>query len=194
MDGQRVTRVGRDNQPAPGMVLDLGTTSLFAGLVDLETGSTLAVCSKTNMQRVYGADVLSRLTYALQEVDGLNRLRQVLINNLNTMITEIFAQAGLDPQALYHVVVAGNPVMLHFFTGVNRLVFPRPFWGCLFRGITVYRGRTGVEPGRALISVLPQIGGFVGADTVAGLFNHCQSEPGKLFVYGYRDQRRGGGG
>lgn len=170
MDGQRVTRVGRDNQPALGMVLDLGTTSLFAGLVDLETGSTLAVCSKTNMQRVYGADVLSRLTYALQEVDGLNRLRQVLINNLNTMITEMFTQAGLDPQALYHVVVAGNPVMLHFFTGVNPAGFSAaPFWG-VFSGELQFTGdELGLEPGRALISVLPQIGGFVGADTVAGL-------------------------
>ena len=57
---QAVKYVGREKRSAYGIALDIGTTSLFAYLADLENGDIIQAASATNMQRVHGSDVLSR--------------------------------------------------------------------------------------------------------------------------------------
>ena len=88
-DMQLVRAISREEKSAYGIVLDLGSTSLFAALVDLQDGKARAMTAKTNMQRVYGADIISRISYCLDNPDGLTRLHQVLINNINAAIEEL---------------------------------------------------------------------------------------------------------
>src|SRR5581483_8285589 len=46
-----------------GVAIDLGTTTIVMELVDLETGSTVAVASFENPQRFGGSDVMNRISY-----------------------------------------------------------------------------------------------------------------------------------
>ena len=70
-----------------GLAVDLGTTKIAAYLVDLLTGKTLALEGMTNPQRVYGEDVMSRISHTMK--DGATGLRQVVIAGLNELMSAL---------------------------------------------------------------------------------------------------------
>jgi len=49
-----------------GIAIDVGTTTLVAQLLDRSTGHVLGVESRLNPQAAYGADVMSRVQYAVE--------------------------------------------------------------------------------------------------------------------------------
>ncbi len=171
--GQIVKYISREPKKIYGIAIDLGSTSLFAALVDLLEGQVAAVSSKTNMQRIYGADIISRLSYAMQNEEGEKNLHQILINNINSMIEELVKQAAITPNQIFTLNVVGNPVMLHFFTNISVKGFTSsPYGGAFIDELYLRAKELGVTINEeACISLLPQIGGFVGADTVAALLN-----------------------
>lgn len=167
----RVKYVGRERQQVYGLALDIGTTSLLAALVNLEDGQIAGVCSQANMQRVYGENVLSRVSYCLENQDGLSRLQQVIVNNINSMIADLTRSSGTLSRNIYRISVVGNPVMLHIFLGLDISGFAMVPYGGIFTSELVYQaGELGLEVNpQAEAVILPQAGSFVGADTIAGL-------------------------
>ena len=181
---KNVKYVGRHPKKALGVALDLGSTSLFAALVDLTAGEVLTLSSMTNMQRIYGADIISRVAYCMENEDGIIKMRQVLINNINSMIVEMLNQAEAEGSDIYCFSAVGNPVMLHFFTGVNVNGFAiAPYAGVFREALALAASQTElISANDAQLFILPQIGGFVGADTVAGLL--ALGKPGaNTFLY-----------
>lgn len=168
-----VKYVSRENEGVYGIALDLGSTSLFAALVDLVEGSVIAISSITNMQRVYGADIISRLSYANQNDEAQRNLQQILINNINSMIEELVNEAKILPRQVYSFLVVGNPVMLHLFAGISVKGFSSfPYVGAFTDELVLKAKEIGLLANvDADIILLPQVGGFVGADTIAALLN-----------------------
>ena len=183
MDG-KVLRASRECARAYGLALDLGSTSLWAGLIDLENGETVAISSQPNMQRVYGADIISRVSYCLENQDGLADLHQVLINNINAMIEDLLTIANASVEDVYETVVVGNPVMLHLFLGLPVAgLASHPCQGLFLDELTVAAASLDLKINRGgRIIVLPQIGGFVGADTVSCLLNIPDWEKTKFIL------------
>jgi uncharacterized 2Fe-2S/4Fe-4S cluster protein (DUF4445 family) len=157
--------------PVLGAILDLGTTTLFTEVFDLSRGISLSSASAYNPQRAYGADVLARISYALERPTGLSRLHTVLIEAVNRMLGEMSVKGGWDVEDIYELVVVGNPVMLHLLLGLEIRGFARsPFVGVFAGETEAEAGKLGIDiHTRGVISLLPQIGGFIGSDTVAGL-------------------------
>ena len=54
-----------------GLAIDIGTTTIAVYLLSLYDGSQIDVISEVNNQRNYGADVISRINYTLENPDGL---------------------------------------------------------------------------------------------------------------------------
>lgn len=59
-----------------GLAVDIGTTKIAAYLTDLGTSETVAVSTMVNPQIIYGEDVLSRITYAVQHKKGIGKLQK----------------------------------------------------------------------------------------------------------------------
>ncbi|MBP8818888.1 MAG: DUF4445 domain-containing protein, partial [Syntrophomonadaceae bacterium] len=169
---------------AYGVVLDLGSTSLFAALIDLQDGKVRGMAAKTNMQRVYGADVISRVSYCLDNPDGLARLHQVLINNINTAIEELLRDAEISPDDIYDFAVVGNPVMMHLLLGINPSGFAAaPYSGLVVDELNFSARELGFTAGNnAMVYILPQAGGFIGADTIGGLLT-LQSQKAGIYLF-----------
>ena len=53
------------------IAFDLGTTTVVATLLDLETGQPVAVRSMLNKQQPFGADVISRIWATMIDADAL---------------------------------------------------------------------------------------------------------------------------
>lgn len=147
--------------------LDIGTTTLALALVSIDEKRIIKVITRTNPQRAFGADVISRIEYCGK--NSVSPLNSILIKEINSMIEEF---GLLDLKMLY---VTGNTTMLHLFFNVD----------CSGLGVAPYKpvfleskecsanelGLCGVEN----IFSLPSISAFVGADIVAGL--HFVSPP-----------------
>ena len=57
------------------IAFDLGTTTVVATLLDLETGQPKAVRSILNAQQPFGADVISRISATMLDPDALGMLQ-----------------------------------------------------------------------------------------------------------------------
>jgi uncharacterized 2Fe-2S/4Fe-4S cluster protein (DUF4445 family) len=177
-DGHKVQYVGRQREVLYGLALDIGSTSLFAALLDLETGQVVAMASQSNMQRIYGDDIISRVNYAMEAEEGALTLHRILINNLNSMIEEMLGETTIIQDSIYKVTAVGNPVMLHLLLGLNTSGFGgTPYTGAVSEAMEILAKPMGLKVNSlARLNILPQLGGFVGADTTACLLTLSPTE------------------
>ncbi len=152
------------------VAVDVGTTTLAAVLLDLNTGQELAVASELNPQTRYGDDVLSRIQMAGKD-EGLARLQKSVAGAVQGLLEKLVSTADVPIERIYEVSFAGNTTMQHLLAGLDtRYLGEVPFVPSVRSSLWVAAKELGlrIHPrGRAY--VLPVIGGFVGGDTVAGM-------------------------
>ncbi len=152
-----------------GYAVDIGTTKIAGYLLDLNSGVVLAVDSLMNPQVSYGEDVISRIAYASEGPENLRRLQQAAVNGVNQILKNLLDKTGVKPREVYEMTTVGNTAMHHLFLGIPpKYVALAPYPPAIRSGMNVKSRDLGVninENGN--IYVLPVIGGFVGADTVA---------------------------
>ncbi len=154
-----------------GVAFDLGTTTMVATLLDLTSGREVAVCTAINPQVRYGDDVISRILRVREAPGSLEQMRTALLERLNHMIAELATNGEVALDEIYEIALAGNTAMQHVFLGVSPYGLGEiPFLSVWRRGTVCRAAENGlrVHP-QAALYVFPQIGGFVGGDTVAGL-------------------------
>ena len=150
--------------------LDIGTTTLALALVSLDKGEALRVLSRTNPQRIFGADVMTRIDYC--QKNGVGELHAILTEAVNEMISEM----GAEVDTMY---VAANVTMLHTFFGVDcSSIGVAPYTPTFLESKRVRGEEIGIKGAKNVIS-LPSISSFVGADIVSGLYLLGMPEEGK---------------
>ena len=102
-----------------GLAFDLGTTTVVANLMDITTGTPVAVTSMLNKQQPYGADVIARISATMLDADALGHLQQLAHETLDTLAKEACAEAGVDAHEIYEVALAGNATMVHLALGID---------------------------------------------------------------------------
>ncbi len=162
---------GFQPEPAPlcGIAVDLGTTTVVARLIDLETGRLLATASGLNRQRRHGEDVIARVAHA--NAHGPQPLQELIVGQLSEMADELTAEAGIHRSDIYEVVVAGNSVMEHLLLGVPpRHLAEMPYVPAARNFPPVAAAEIGLElHPEARVVCFPLLGKFVGGDTAAVL-------------------------
>lgn len=151
-----------------GIALDIGTTTLAALLVDLHTGDTIEAVSTMNLQMVYGADVLSRIRHAIENPKGLEQLINKLRESINNVLESLFQNRHELKETVYDVAVAGNTTMQHFLLGLSPKGFAfSPYTPVLSDGVSLPATTSRISlPPYSRMYVLPNLGGYVGGDTV----------------------------
>lgn len=151
-----------------GLAFDIGTTTIVGYLCHLESGAQVAVGSTINPQVQFGDDVVSRISFASSSEAGLARLQQEVVEAINGIIAETCREAGLDRRWIYEVTVVGNTCMSHLLLGISPASLATlPYVPVNTAPRTLAARELGVQInpcGR--IYLLPNIAGFVGADTV----------------------------
>ena len=136
------------------LACDIGTTTVVAYLLDGHSGALLARSSAMNPQSQFGADVISRIQHAL--AGGGEALSDCIRETLRALCADAAAQAGIDPAAITRAAIVGNTAMHHLLLGIDPspLVTP-PYMPAVRDALPIGCAR-----------ILPNIGGFVGGDTV----------------------------
>ncbi len=168
----RLNRVYAGHLEAPPLALavDIGTTSLWGELVNLETGEVLARASRYNPQISMGDDVISRIVFALKK-DGLERLQRHVVKGINEVIEETLGKSGQSPQSIHYMVAAGNTVMTHLFLGLYpKFLRESPYVPAAQNVEPVPAARLGLYmPEHAFVCVFPGVASYVGGDIVSGV-------------------------
>ncbi len=168
-----------------GVVVDIGTTTLVASLVDLVSGKEYASASSLNPQATHAQDVLSRIKFA-SDPAGLRFMFSELTGEVNAMIRQIASDSAVDPSRIYEVVYSGNTCMLHLATNTDPTSLGKyPYQPALYGGNCVNACELGLgvsEFGRTYLP--PIIASYVGADITSGVLAAGLDErPGNvLFV------------
>jgi uncharacterized 2Fe-2S/4Fe-4S cluster protein (DUF4445 family) len=163
--------VGNTADKAYGIAMDLGTTTVVATLFDLTTGAELALVSAMNPQVSYGDDVIARISKVRDNHGALAELQHVVIKAINGMIQTLTEKAAVPIRQVYEITVAGNSTMQQILCGLDPSALGEvPFVQVFDAPLRVPAATLGVSanPGGEVF-VFPQVGGFVGGDTVAGV-------------------------
>jgi uncharacterized 2Fe-2S/4Fe-4S cluster protein (DUF4445 family) len=153
------------------IAFDLGTTTVVATLLDLDSGQPAAVASMLNRQQPYGADVITRVSATMMDERALGALRERAHETFAELTGEVLAEAAVDPQEVYEITVCGNVTMMQMALGID----PEPLSMAPFTVSThTFPPVRAVEFGvavhpRASAYVFPSLGAYVGGDIVAGL-------------------------
>jgi uncharacterized 2Fe-2S/4Fe-4S cluster protein (DUF4445 family) len=164
-----------------GVAVDLGTTTLVAQLLDLRNAHVLAVRAALNGQARYGADVMSRVGFALA-ADGGQRLSTLIRKQIGRLIGELVAAAKVVGQPIESVAIVGNTVMHHLFCGHDVAPLSHYPFHAQRDGLETFRSsELGWRlEGDPVVRFLPCLGGFVGSDILAGVLAGRLEESDKL--------------
>ena len=162
---------GNTEKDCYGVAFDLGTTTVVGVLMDLVQRRELAVSATMNPQISSGDDVISRITRAREEPGAVAEMQSSVVETLNALMRELVAKCGVDTGNIYEVTVAGNTTMQHLFCGINPAALGEvPFPPAYNRALLLQAREVGLQAHpNARLYVFPNIGGFVGGDTVAGI-------------------------
>jgi len=153
-----------------GLAIDLGTSMVVAALVDVESGVALGSRFVYNAQRVFGADVTSRMMHA-EQPGGLGELRQAAFESLNGAVVALCAEAQVKPREIAAAVVAGNTIMLHLLLGLDPSSIRRePYVPTTTTFPILAAAHAGLDVGEdAPLYLFPAASGYVGGDVTAGV-------------------------
>ena len=166
------------------IVLDIGTTTVWAQLLDLNQRKTLAEASDYNPQIQYGDDVITRIVYS-QKPGGLKKLQETLIGTVNGLIRELIARSGVNVTRVSHMTAAGNTIMTHLLLGLNpKYIRESPYTPVANYIPPVRAVELGLEVGEHVhLYTFPSVASYVGGDIVSGVLGSGVYQRKTLTLY-----------
>jgi uncharacterized 2Fe-2S/4Fe-4S cluster protein (DUF4445 family) len=126
-----------------------------------------------NPQSKYGADVISRIDYTLEDGNKLKEMSSLIRSSINVLISELALSASIKHTDIYAISLSGNTTMIHFVLGIPaRYIATAPFIPATLSSLLLKPGELDFsinQSGRVI--VLPSVSAYVGADTVAAVLS-----------------------
>ena len=151
------------------VVIDVGTTTIVAHLMDANKIATMGAKACFNSGAIYGREVTGRMIAA--EKKGIEELQKLLVSDINRLVADLSTEHGVSLRNITAVVVAGNTAMEHFLLGLPTDSIRRePYVPVSVAPAPLRAVEVGIEISpRGLLYCLPGISGWVGSDITAGI-------------------------
>ncbi|VEN74586.1 Ferredoxin [Candidatus Desulfarcum epimagneticum] len=152
------------------IAMDIGTTTLYGQLIDLNTGDVLAWEGDYNGQISYGEDVITRIVFAGKE-GGLEKLHDAVVKNINELIQKMRVKSGVEKDDISSITLAGNTTMTQLLLKINPAhIRLSPYVPASTLFPPIHARDLGIDlEDHALALVYPAISSYVGGDIVAGV-------------------------
>ncbi|SEN84622.1 Uncharacterized 2Fe-2 and 4Fe-4S clusters-containing protein, contains DUF4445 domain [Peptostreptococcus russellii] len=171
----------KDNSyKAYGLAIDIGTTTMALSLLNMENHEEISQASSINPQKKYGMDVLTRITYAVENKDGVKELQRILVKGINGMIEEACSKAEKNSSLerdfiknkIREIVVSANCTMTHTLLGEDIRPLGKYPYKPVFKERKVLKAKEiGIDVlEECSLYTFPQISAFIGGDIVAGAY------------------------
>ena len=140
---------------------------MAAYLTDMKTGRAVDTDSKMNPQVIYGEDVMSRITYAMQNPGvGLEKMNKSITDALNDLVGSLTENNSLERDDICEMVLVCNTAMHHILLKINpEHVGVAPFPTAMAPAMDIKARDLGININTSgNIHILANEAGFVGAD------------------------------
>jgi len=152
-----------------GIAIDIGTTTVYLQIIDLNNGNVLSQYGDFNGQISYGEDVISRIVIA--EKGGLEKLSQVILATVNRLIKKAVKKANISKDNISAVAIAGNTVMTHLLLEINpRYIRRSPYVPAATILPPFKANQIGIDLKEHTTALIyPGVSSYVGGDIIAGV-------------------------
>ncbi len=164
-----------------GIALDIGTTTVVAQLVDMNSKVILGTKASHNRQSRYGEDVISRIIYACNR-NGMDPLNKAVIGNIGDLIKSLAREKGVELNEITAAMAAGNTTMTHLLLGLEPcFIRTEPYIPTatsfpLMKASDVW---IPIHPD-GLLGVMPCVSSYVGGDITAGVLASGMGDSSQL--------------
>ncbi len=184
--GPKVIQLAAGDQAGEdySIVLDIGTTSVYAQLLDLTSGETVAQASEYNGQISFGEDVISRIVYSQRE-GGRKELQEAVVGTIAQVVEQVLEKAGIDRCQVSHMVAAGNTTMTHLLLDVNpKYIRIAPYVPAATFLPPVRASSLGIDIcDHVHMYAFPCVSSYVGGDIVSGIIGSGVFQTDKVTLY-----------
>lgn len=152
------------------VAVDIGTTTVFVQLLDLNTGDIIDTLGDFNRQLSYGEDVISRMIYA-GKGDGLQKMQELVVSTINGLIDKVCRRKKIDKGDISVITAAGNTTMTQLFLAVNpKYIRLSPYVPTANYYPPIRASKLGLTVGdHVMVNVFPAASSYVGGDIVSGI-------------------------
>ena len=166
------------------VAMDIGTTTIYGQLINLDTGESLSEFGDFNGQISYGEDVISRIVYA-EKPEGLKKLQEVVVASINKILGKIIAHAGIDRENIATITLAGNTTMTQLLLNIDpRYIRRAPYVPASTHYPPFSASSLGIDLDEHVTALLfPDISSYVGGDIVAGVMGSGMYRSEELVLF-----------
>jgi uncharacterized 2Fe-2S/4Fe-4S cluster protein (DUF4445 family) len=153
-----------------GVAVDVGTSTVVAHLLDLDTTERIDAEAVYNSQRAWGDEVTRRIIHA-GTPGGLDELQNAVVSDINGLISAMVQRNNVALSKITAVMCAGNTTMTHLLLGLDPSAIRKtPYIPASAATPPIRAVEVGIQVNpRGLLYTIPSIGGWVGGDVTAGI-------------------------
>ena len=170
-----------------GLAVDYGSTTIIMQLIDLNTKEILGEEKTVNGQVAYGTDILTRITFTLEDRSNIKVLQEATAKTFQMLLEKLTRSTGIDAAKCSVMIVSANTTMVHFLLGLDAWsVFASPY-APVSTDPGFFRGRELGIDFSGLLYFIPSASNYVGGDIVSGLLKldlHKKDETSMFFDIG----------
>ncbi|MBF0113177.1 MAG: DUF4445 domain-containing protein, partial [Desulfamplus sp.] len=166
------------------VAMDIGTTTIYGEVLDLNSGEVLSNYGDFNGQISYGEDVISRIIFAEKE-GGLETLQKKVVETINHVLEKIVKKAGIRKDEVVTITLAGNSTMTQLLLAINpRYIRRAPYVPASILYPPFKVSEIGIDLGSHTTALLyPGVSSYVGGDIVAGVMGSGLYKSDKLTLF-----------
>ena len=170
-----------------GLAVDYGSTTIIMQLVDLNSGAVLCEEKRVNGQTEFGTDILTRITYAMEDPSHNEDLHRATIDTFRNLLDAVTEATGIQAEKCPVMILSGNTTMIHFLLKLDAwTVFASPYAPVTSDPGFFWGSELGI-PFKGQVYIIPAASNYVGGDIVSGLLTldiHKQEETSLFFDIG----------
>ncbi len=153
-----------------GLAVDIGTTTVCAVLLDLNSGKIIADASAYNDQISCGEDVISRIVYSKRS-GGIEDLQARVVRTINKIIETVCKKVIISPSDISYIMAAGNTIMSHMLFGLDsRFIREAPYTPTCSQFPLTRAARLNVAAHPSVrLFLYPGVASYVGGDIISGV-------------------------
>ena len=178
---------GDRRQQHYGLAVDYGSTTIIMQLVDLNSGTVVGEEKAVNGQVVYGTDILTRITWTLEDSAHMEALQAATAETFGQLLSQLTENTGIHARQCPIMIVSGNTTMIHFLLKLNAwTVFASPY-APVSTDPGFFWGRELNMDFDGLVYIIPSASNYIGGDIISGLLTldiHKKEETSLFFDIG----------
>lgn len=175
---------GDTSRRQAAIAVDLGTTTVSAQLVDLQTGEIIAEAADYNGQISLGEDVIARIIYSTRST-GLAKLQSAAVNTIWNLIQQMVEKTDIEFCSITHMCLSGNTTMIHLLLGLDpRYIRVDPYIPVAQHFPWIKASSIGIRIASGVyMRCTPGVASYVGGDIVSGVLASGMFNSEKLTLY-----------